>query len=183
MKKAFTILELSIVIVIMTIITSLMFVSFNTARRVNRDIKRVADVKEMQGALAMYYRDWGKYPLSNEVTASVAFASGTVTYLTPWPSNPAPRTDGSCPNLDYTYSVVAIGSNVAASYSVRFCLGSTNSDIGAGTSYAIPNNIITCVPDCVLSCLSGDDGCGGTCANIVLCPVGYSCVSSHCQKN
>ena len=183
MKKGFTILELAIVIVIMTMLSSLMFVSFNTARKNNRDSKRVSDIKEMQGALAMYYRDWGTYPLASAVTAGVSFASGTITYLTPWPANPNPRTDGNCPDSDYVYSAVTLGSNSAGSYSIKFCLGATNSDIGAGTSYAIPDDILTCVPNCVLSCLPGLDGCGGTCTNAASCSAGYTCTNSHCVKN
>lgn len=183
MKKGFTILELSIVIVIMTMLASLMFVSFNTARQVNRDTKRVSDIKEMQAALALYHRDWGKYPLTSEVTGGVTFASGTVVYLSPWPQNPMPRADGSCPNIDYNYSVVAVGPAVAASYYIQFCLGAPTADIGAGTSWAIPDDIVTCASNCVLSCGAGSNGCGGTCANIAACASGYTCVSDHCQKN
>lgn len=175
----FTILELSIVIVILTIISSLMFVSFNTARQINRDTKRVADIHAMQSALALYYRDWSRYPATSEVTGGVAFASGTVTYLSPWPQNPSPRDDGSCLDTDYLYMAVASQS----SYSIQFCLGAANADVGPGASYAIPDEIITCLPNCVLSCGAGDDGCGGTCANIASCATGYTCVSYHCQKN
>jgi prepilin-type N-terminal cleavage/methylation domain-containing protein len=182
-KKGFTILELSIVIVILTIISSLMFVSFNTARQVNRDTKRVADVNEMQTALALYYRDWGRYPSTSAVTGGMAFASGTITYLSPWPQDPPPLDDGDCLGLGYVYNAVDSGANPGVSYSIQFCLGAVNSDIGPGVSYAIPDDIITCVPNCVLSCGAGNDGCGGTCANIASCATGYTCVSYHCQKN
>lgn len=183
MKRGFTILELSIVIVILTIISSLMFVSFNTARQVNRDTKRVTDIQEMQAALALYYRDWGRYPLTSAVTGGVNFASGTITYLTPWPQNPQPRDDGSCLDVDYLYMAVASGAKPSVSYSIQFCLGAANTDIGPGINYAIPGDIITCVPNCVLSCSGGSDGCGGTCNNIAACATGYTCVSDHCQKN
>lgn len=183
MRKGFTILELSIVIVIITIISSLMFVSFNTARQINRDTKRVADVKEMQTALALYFRDWGQYPSITSVTAGAALASGTVSYLSRWPANPTPRADGNCPDSDYMYSPAPVGSDAFASYYIRFCLGASNSDVGPGLSFAIPDEIITCLPNCVLSCGTGSDGCSGTCSNAGPCSTGYTCVSDHCVKN
>ncbi len=187
MKKGFTVLELVIVIVVMVTLSTLMFVSLETARQDNRNDKRVSDVREMQSALALYYRDWGTYPSAGSVTAGVNLASGTVTYLVPWPANPSPRTDGDCPDSDYTYMRVPIGNNPGGSYSIKFCLGATTADIGPGTSYAIPDNIITCVPNCVLSCntdgSTGADGCGGTCTNVTACSSGYTCISDHCIKN
>ena len=185
--SGFTVLELAIVIIIMTTLSTLIFVSLNATRQNNRNSKRVSDIKEMQTALAMYYRDWGAYPLTGLVTAGVNFASGTVTYLSPWPSNPTPRTDGTCPSDDYNYTAVADATNPGASYTIRFCLSAATADIGPGTNYAIPDDIITCVPNCVLSCNTGGstgaNGCGGTCVNAAACSSGYTCTSDHCIKN
>jgi len=179
MKKyqGFTVLELIIVIVILVVLSSLTLASMSSIRENNRNTKRVADIKEMQTALKMFYRDWGTYPLV--VTPGAALVSGSNTYLLSWPTNPTPRNDGSCLDQDYIYTTV-LSSN---SYFIQFCLSATTADVGPGTSYAVPDRIVTCIPDCVKSCAPGSNGCGGTCTNVDVCATGETCVSSHCIKN
>ena len=167
---------------VMTIVMSLIMVSINTYRVTSRNVQRVGDIKAMQSALKLYYRDWGIYP--SAVTAGQALASSTTTYLNSWPSNPAPRNDGSCPNSDYAYQQV----NGGASFSIQFCLSATTADAGSGTNYAIPDAFSNCIANCILPCDSdsngtADDGCGGTCSNISTCATGFTCVSDHCSKN
>ena len=180
MKKesGFTILELVIVLLIIGILSVLVTSALGPVRQSNRDNKRAADIAEIQTALQMYYRDQNAYPLAAP-PAGEPLLGGSTTYLLDWPSNPAPRTDGNCPDLDYTYTPIDTG----ASYSVAFCLGSTTGNIGPNTSYAVPGQIVTCLPNCVLSCGGGLDGCGGTCSNIISCAAGYTCTSYHCIKD
>jgi len=179
MKKnsGFTILELVIVLLIIGILSVLVTSALGPLRQSNRDNKRAADIAEIQTALQMYYRDQNAYPPTAPL-AGDPLLEGSTTYLLDWPSSPTPRTDGNCPNLDYTYQQTDSG----ASYSVAFCLGSTTGNIGPNTSYAVPGQIVTCLPNCVLSCDAGSDGCGGTCSNIISCASGYTCVSDHCIK-
>ena len=154
-------------------------VSLNQTREANRNTERVADIKEAQTALKMFYRDWGVYPMA--VTAGQSLISGSVTYLLKWPDNPGPRADGNCPDSDYTYSKVDVAGG--ASYSISFCLSAPVADVGPGVNYAIPDNIITCLPDCVRSCGSGSNGCGGVCSNVASCGSGQTCINDHCVND
>ncbi len=174
-KYGFTILELSIAIIILAFLSSLVLVALGPQREANRNTKRVADIREMQLALKMFYRDWGVYP--TVVVAGTPLVSGSNTYMASWPSNPTPRNDGSCPNLDYTYNLIGF-----SSYSITFCLSATTGDVGQGTSWAIPDQIVTCLPNCVKSCGTGSNGCGGTCSNVGSCAAGETCISDHCIK-
>jgi len=61
-KKGFTLIELLVVIAIIGILSSVVLASLNTARLKSRDAKRVADIKQVQVALELYFDDNRKYP-------------------------------------------------------------------------------------------------------------------------
>jgi type II secretion system protein G len=60
--KAFTLIELLVVIAIIGLLASIVLVALNSARAKSRDAKRVADLRELQSALELYYTDNGVYP-------------------------------------------------------------------------------------------------------------------------
>ena len=61
-KKGFTLIELLVVIAIIGLISILAVVSLNNSRARSRDAKRVADMRQVQTALALYFYDEGEYP-------------------------------------------------------------------------------------------------------------------------
>jgi prepilin-type N-terminal cleavage/methylation domain-containing protein len=76
-KKAFTLLELLVVIGIIAVIVSLGFASYSTAQKKVRDTKRKSDLKEIQNALEQYYVICGyEYPTIG--TADSTCTNGTV---------------------------------------------------------------------------------------------------------
>lgn len=135
----FTMVELLVILLVATVITSLTTMSFGSFRRANRDTQRLSDINQMQGALAMFYRDWETYPA--EVTPGAPLVSGSVTYLDRWPSNPLPRTDGICPDSDYYYARTSVPGGV--SYYINFCLSTPVGGLGTGINKASPPNRIT----------------------------------------
>lgn len=62
MKKGFTLIELLIVIAIIGILASALLVSLGGARQSARDSRRLADVRQVQAALEVYFNACGHYP-------------------------------------------------------------------------------------------------------------------------
>lgn len=61
-KSGFTLIELLVVIAIIGVLASVVLASLNSARRKSRDARRVADIKQMQLALELYFDSNGEYP-------------------------------------------------------------------------------------------------------------------------
>lgn len=134
-RSAFTMVELLVVIVIIGLLFTLSLVSLQNARVNARDAKRVADVKQIQFGLELYYRDQGEYP--EGIYDSIAY-NDTI-YLAQTPTPPTPN-DGYCSEVDNNYSY-AVSEPVRASYLLRFCLGSPVGDLNAGNKKATAEGI------------------------------------------
>ena len=135
-KSAFTLVELLVVIAIIGIISTLAVVSLTNARKSARDAKRIADIKQIQTALELYYQDNGQYP--STITDSIA-TSGNI-YMQSFPTAPTPA-DGDCTDTNNAYTYTVLGTE-NSSYSLTFCLGSQTNDLSAGVKEAIPGGTI-----------------------------------------
>ncbi|WKZ24399.1 MAG: prepilin-type N-terminal cleavage/methylation domain-containing protein [Patescibacteria group bacterium] len=137
-KKAFTLIELLVVIAIIGILSTLVIVSLGDSRAKARDSKRLNDVRLMINALELYYENNNEYPPS--LVFGDPLEANDIVYMSKVPENPTPRTDGNCPNKDYSYALDGAGT----SYSLGFCLGSNNGSLSAGvhtasTDYGVGN--------------------------------------------
>ncbi len=79
-KRGFTLIELLVVIAIIGILSSVVLASLNSARQKSRDSRRVADVKQIQNALELYYDASSTYP--------AALSSLAPTYISTVPTDP-----------------------------------------------------------------------------------------------
>ena len=61
-NRGFTLIELLVVIAIIAMLASVVLASLNTARQKGRDAKRIADMKQVQLALELYFDTNGAYP-------------------------------------------------------------------------------------------------------------------------
>jgi type II secretion system protein G len=61
-RRAFTLVELLVVIAVIGLLTTIAVVALGTARARGRDARRVADLKQVRSALEMYYLDNNAYP-------------------------------------------------------------------------------------------------------------------------
>lgn len=63
-SRGFTLIELLVVIAIIGILSSVVLASLNTARQKSRDARRIADIKQLQLALELYFDSKATYPSS-----------------------------------------------------------------------------------------------------------------------
>ncbi len=63
-KSSFTLIELLVVVAIMSLISSIVLISLNTARIRSRDARRKVDLRQIRMALEMYFDANGYYPQS-----------------------------------------------------------------------------------------------------------------------
>ncbi len=151
-NKGFTLIELLVVIAIIGLLSTLAVVALNSARQKSRDSKRVADIKQVQTALELYFADQNGYPASfsgdlgedtgSESLCSTGWASScgsNTTYMGLVPSAPTPA-DGTCTDDQNSYEYTASGTG-NSSYSLTFCLGGTVGDLSAGPHSGNPNGI------------------------------------------
>ena len=154
-RKGFTLIELLVVIAIIGVLSTLAVVALNSARQKSRDSKRVADVKQIQTALELYFADNNSYP--TEATAvelgstnqkslctpasgtgwKASCAMGDTTYMGLVPAKPTPF-DGTCTAAQNQYMYT---SAAGTTYTITFCLGGAVGDLAAGVHTASPSGI------------------------------------------
>jgi type II secretion system protein G len=76
MKKAFTLVELLVVITIMSILTIVTVSQFQTAKKKANDVARKGDLNAVAKALQMYYADYGEMP-SASATGQIEVVAGS----------------------------------------------------------------------------------------------------------
>jgi len=139
-KKGFTLIELLVVVAIIGLLATLSIVALNNARARARDAKRVADVKQVQTALELYYNDNGAYPASvSFLVGNAGIATNSIVYMNQAPTAPVPFDGTSC---DATKSLYVYNTTDALkTYTITYCLGSAAGGLAAGFGTATPAGI------------------------------------------
>ncbi len=129
-NKGFTLIELLVVIAIIGVLASVVLASFNSARKKSRDARRIADIKQLQLALELYFDSNNAYPSGLAALATdghiasvpddplevsyVYCLSGTTDYQlqgtleeasNPALDNDVDETTGACVGTDPVYAV------------------------------------------------------------------------------
>ncbi len=117
-NKGFTLIELLVVIAIIGLLSSIVLASLNSARKKARDARRVADLKQLQIALEMYFDTNKLYPTGASATALDLLKTGG--YISVVPVDP----------LGGTYAYAGLGSGTSCtSYHLGSSLEDTNSPL------------------------------------------------------
>lgn len=146
-KKAFSLVEMITVLVIIGLIAAIVSVSATSFRQKSRDVERLSDVKEMQSALELYRLNEGSYPSGlNFGGALNGSTSSSTVYMANVPNNPTITNTNACSG-DYSYSLDNKGR-----YNLQFCLERSQDDLVAGYHCATPNGLVN-----------------GSCSQILLC--------------
>jgi len=108
LRAGFTLIELLVVISIVGMLASVIMASLNNARAKARDAKRLADMKQLVTALALYYDQNGQYPDSDFAGCGGWDSPGNGTFIHPLvtggfiASDPKdPKTNDDCGNYAY----------------------------------------------------------------------------------
>ncbi|MDP7368638.1 MAG: type II secretion system protein [Candidatus Pacebacteria bacterium] len=118
-NKGFTLIELLVVIAIIGILSSVVLTSLNSARQKSRDAKRIAELRQLQTALQLFYEDNQGYP-----SALTAANLVTPRYT---PSIPIPPVGGG--DTAYLYSPIGTG---CTDYHIGVTLENENHDVLSG---------------------------------------------------
>ena len=135
-RRGFTLIELLVVIAIIGLLSTLAVVALNSARLKARDAKRVADIKQIQTALELYFNDQQNYPPSTGTvgdathaclnTAGFGSAGCTGPYMGLVPTNPTPN------GAAYVYT----SDGTSGIYSITFTLEGQTGGLGSGAHTA-----------------------------------------------
>lgn len=137
---AFTLVEIMVVVLIITIIASLAMISYTSIRVKSRDIRRVSNINTLQTALNAYYKDHGVFPTSITPGQPLRNSSNSIVYLDEVPSNPQPRTDHNCPDSEFIYKVATD----QQSYSLSGCVGADGDPNKGKLIYSTKEGIFHC---------------------------------------
>jgi general secretion pathway protein G len=157
-RKGFTLIELLVVIAIIGLLSTLAVVALNSARTKARDAKRVADIKQIQTALELYYNDKSAYPTeativglgsATDLTISsdngiAATAAGT-SYMGNIPKDPSNPT-ANCANPATAACLYGYMSTDGSDYEITFWLEGAVGNLTVGAACATETGIAaTCI--------------------------------------
>lgn len=90
-ERGFTLIELLVVIAIIGLLSSVVLSSLDGARKKGRDARRLADLKQLQAALELYYSSQAApaYPVStSQANAATALSALAPAYIATIPDDP-----------------------------------------------------------------------------------------------
>lgn len=131
--KAFTLIELLIVVFIVGLLATLAVVSYQQARIRARDSKRISDIKQIETALELFFNENNRYPTIEEWNSGsiASFNSGEI-FMNAIPVAPIPA-DGNCLEASNTYHYIPNDIEDPSGYIIEFCISSQIAGLSEGS--------------------------------------------------
>jgi prepilin-type N-terminal cleavage/methylation domain-containing protein len=140
-ERAFTLIELMIVVAIIAILAGILIPNFVNARAQAMTAACESNLRSIATAAELYYADQQVYPASGDVSSALFTANGT-TYLNNVPSDPAAQTVGAAYTFantttegvaGYTIACPGIHANSTLAKLQGYSTGAASIDYIAGT--------------------------------------------------
>ncbi|MBI5470051.1 prepilin-type N-terminal cleavage/methylation domain-containing protein [Candidatus Kaiserbacteria bacterium] len=140
-QRGFTLIELLVVIAIIGILASIVLASLDSARKKGRDARRIADVKQLQLALELYYDANNAFP--SALTVANLVTPGYISVVPSDPSNSVvydymPLSSGATPSTSCQSYVLGASLETAGHSAFN-----TDADSGA-TPTTVPTGYSLC---------------------------------------
>lgn len=128
--SGFTLIELLVVIAIIGILASIVLASLSSARAKGRDARRVADLKQLQVAMELYYSSNGHYPIAAAAATAYNVGDGTnglnakgltSSYIASIPNDPSGSTQYYYWAGDTTGSSYCLGAKIEGTTPASTC--------------------------------------------------------------
>ena len=142
-KSGFTLIEMLIVVAVIGILAGTVLVSFGPVQRQARDARRLADLKQAQNVLGLYYNKCGYYPGAAQAgqtcAAFAAAADWTAmsTALTGSALGPTKIPNDPSGGKSYAYGVKADGSEYVLRATLEDAGNPNFRDDGDGTIFSL----------------------------------------------
>lgn len=88
MKKAFSLVEILVVVTIIALLASIAAVSYAQFIKQSRDARRKADIEQIRAAMELYRNFNGAYPTPGMVFGTDSITDATSTYMSKIPNDP-----------------------------------------------------------------------------------------------
>ncbi len=147
-KSGFTLIELLIVISIIGVLVTIGAVSLAKSRSKARDIARVNDIRQIQTALQMYYRNETSFPKTITANQPLSGSSSSSTFMAKIPAAPSAALSSYCnsQNSGYAYATSSDG----RSFVLSTCLGDTTGNLKPGIIISDNRGIIQSCGDYII---------------------------------
>ncbi len=156
-KTGFTLIELLVVIAIIGILASVVLASLNSARKKSRDARRLADIKQLQVALELYYdANNADYPglLSSLIGATACGSSSCISVV--------PTPPGGSGQTAYAYSAFGSSATDCSSYHLGAVMEETSNPALSSDADAAVSTQTLCTSSAPDFSGSGSTDCAGT---------------------